>query len=220
MKKSCLVAVIATLAAVAGALAAVAVYLHRREKELDEYERLLFGEDNAETVEPAAGSPQRTRQRCRRINQTPKNAPGMSASCGALFLRRTDLKSTSHSPLRRASSPRRGAKCRDAALKRSTYHETFFALARWCGAGRGGAAGRGDGRELFLYHRGRLPGRQRRSSAGRRWKRTAPAGRCRCWAGSWIRYSPAPPPLACRSWACCTRPPGPRPARTGPATPP
>ena len=42
------------LAAVAGALAAVAVYLHRREKELDEYERLLFGEDDAETVEPEA----------------------------------------------------------------------------------------------------------------------------------------------------------------------
>lgn len=54
MKKSCLIAVIATLAAVAGALAAVAVYLRRREKELDEYERLLFGEDDAETVEPAA----------------------------------------------------------------------------------------------------------------------------------------------------------------------
>ena len=47
MKKSCLVAVIAVLAAVAGAL-----YLNRREKELDEYERLLFGEDDAETVEP------------------------------------------------------------------------------------------------------------------------------------------------------------------------
>ena len=57
MKKSCLIAVIATLAAVAGALAAVAVYLHRREKELDEYERLLFGEDKAETVEPAAEQP-------------------------------------------------------------------------------------------------------------------------------------------------------------------
>ena len=50
MKKSCLVAVITVLAAVAGALAAVAVYLHRREKELDEYERLLFGEDDAATV--------------------------------------------------------------------------------------------------------------------------------------------------------------------------
>ena len=54
MKKSCLIAVIAALAAVAGALVAVAVYLHRREKELDEYERLLFGEDDAATVEPEA----------------------------------------------------------------------------------------------------------------------------------------------------------------------
>ena len=45
MKKSCLIAVITALAAVAGALAAVAVYLHRREKELDEYERLLYSED-------------------------------------------------------------------------------------------------------------------------------------------------------------------------------
>ena len=45
MKKSCLVAVIAVLAAVAGALAAVALYLNRREKELDEYERLLFSDD-------------------------------------------------------------------------------------------------------------------------------------------------------------------------------
>ena len=49
MKKSCLIAVIATLAAVAGALAAV--YLRRREKELDEYERLLFGEDTAAPAE-------------------------------------------------------------------------------------------------------------------------------------------------------------------------
>lgn len=52
MKKSCLVAVMAVLAAVAGALTAVALYLKRREKELDEYERLLFGEDDATTVEP------------------------------------------------------------------------------------------------------------------------------------------------------------------------
>ena len=56
MKKSCLIAVITVLAAVAGALAAVAVYLHRREKELDEYERLLFGEDDAATVEPEAAA--------------------------------------------------------------------------------------------------------------------------------------------------------------------
>ena len=52
MKKSCLVAVIAVLAAVAGALAAVALYLNRREKELDEYARLLIGEHVSETVEP------------------------------------------------------------------------------------------------------------------------------------------------------------------------
>ena len=58
MKKSYLIAVIATLAAIAGALAAAAVYLRRREKELDEYERLLFGEDQAETVDaPAAETP-------------------------------------------------------------------------------------------------------------------------------------------------------------------
>ena len=56
MKKSCLVAVITVLAAVAGALAAVAVYLHRREKELDEYDGLLFGEEDAETVEPEAAA--------------------------------------------------------------------------------------------------------------------------------------------------------------------
>ena len=54
MKKSCLIAVVATLAAVAGALAAVAVYLRRREKELDEYERLLFGEDTAAPAEDTA----------------------------------------------------------------------------------------------------------------------------------------------------------------------
>ena len=53
MKKSCLVAVITVLAAVAGALAAVAVYLHRREKELDEYEQLLFSEDLDEEEAPA-----------------------------------------------------------------------------------------------------------------------------------------------------------------------
>ena len=54
MKKSCLIAVVAVLAAVAGALGAVAIYLRRREKELDENERLLFGEDDAATVEDTA----------------------------------------------------------------------------------------------------------------------------------------------------------------------
>ena len=45
MKKSCLIAVIATLAAVAGALLC------------SSYPTLLFGEDKAETVEPAAEQP-------------------------------------------------------------------------------------------------------------------------------------------------------------------
>jgi aspartokinase len=45
MRKSGLIAVVAALAAVAGALVAIAVYLRRREKELDEYEHLLFSED-------------------------------------------------------------------------------------------------------------------------------------------------------------------------------
>lgn len=48
MKKTYLIAIIAALAAVAGALTAAAIYLRRREKELDEYEKLLFGEDEAE----------------------------------------------------------------------------------------------------------------------------------------------------------------------------
>ena len=46
MKKSCLIAVVAALAAVAGALVAVAVYLRRREKELDEYESLLYSDSD------------------------------------------------------------------------------------------------------------------------------------------------------------------------------
>ena len=53
-KKSTFGAILAFLFAAAGALTAAALYLRRREKELDEYERLLFGEDDAETVEPEA----------------------------------------------------------------------------------------------------------------------------------------------------------------------
>ena len=45
MKKSTFGAVLAFLFAAAGALTAAALYLYHREKELDEYERLLFGED-------------------------------------------------------------------------------------------------------------------------------------------------------------------------------
>ena len=82
MKKSCLIAVIATLAAVAGALAAVAVYLHRREKELDEYERL-----RPRPLSLPQSSPQKTL-----LPRMPQNKPNtekrtrlVPASCGALF---------------------------------------------------------------------------------------------------------------------------------------
>ena len=57
MKKTTFGAVLAFLFAAAGALTAAALYLYHREKELDEYERLLFGEDKAETIEPAAEQP-------------------------------------------------------------------------------------------------------------------------------------------------------------------
>ena len=45
MKKSTLVALLVFLSAVAGALAAAYFYLVKREKELDEYEQMLFSED-------------------------------------------------------------------------------------------------------------------------------------------------------------------------------
>lgn len=45
MKKSTFGAVLAFLFAAAGVLTAAAIYLYRREKELDEYERLLFNDE-------------------------------------------------------------------------------------------------------------------------------------------------------------------------------
>ncbi len=45
MKKSTIIALLVALAAVAGVLGALYVYVLRREKELDEYEQLLFGEE-------------------------------------------------------------------------------------------------------------------------------------------------------------------------------
>ena len=45
MKKSTFGAILAFLLAAAGALTAAALYLRRREKELDEYERLLYSDD-------------------------------------------------------------------------------------------------------------------------------------------------------------------------------
>ena len=57
MKKSTFGAILACLFAAAGALTAAALYLYHREKELDEYERLLFGEDKAEPAEAPADAP-------------------------------------------------------------------------------------------------------------------------------------------------------------------
>ena len=45
MSKTSFGAALAFLFAAAGALTAAALYLHRREKELDEYEKLLFSDD-------------------------------------------------------------------------------------------------------------------------------------------------------------------------------
>ena len=45
MKKSTFGAVLAFMFAADGALTAAALYLYHREKELDEYERLLFSDD-------------------------------------------------------------------------------------------------------------------------------------------------------------------------------
>lgn len=45
MKRSTFGAILAFLFAAAGALTAAELYLRRREKELDEYERLLYSDD-------------------------------------------------------------------------------------------------------------------------------------------------------------------------------
>lgn len=60
MKKSTFGAVLAFLFAAAGALTAAALYLYRREKELDEYENLLFSDeygDEDEEDEPYEEAP-------------------------------------------------------------------------------------------------------------------------------------------------------------------
>ena len=54
MKKSTVVALLVFLSAVAGALAAGYCYLLKREKELDEYEQMLFSEEYEEDDLPAA----------------------------------------------------------------------------------------------------------------------------------------------------------------------
>ncbi|MDL2219378.1 phosphatase [Ruminococcaceae bacterium OttesenSCG-928-O06] len=53
MRKSTVVALFVALAAVAGVLGALYVYILRRERELDEYEQLLFSEDfNDDLLDP------------------------------------------------------------------------------------------------------------------------------------------------------------------------
>ena len=54
MKKSTVVALLVFLSAVAGALVAGYCYLLKREKELDEYEQMLFSEEYEEDDLPAA----------------------------------------------------------------------------------------------------------------------------------------------------------------------
>lgn len=51
MSKTSFGAALAFLFAAAGALTAAALYLHRREKELDEYEKLLFSDDMDDDVD-------------------------------------------------------------------------------------------------------------------------------------------------------------------------
>ena len=60
MKQSTFAAIIVFLAAATGALAAAWMYIRRREKELDEYEQLLFSEDFDE--EPGAPPPVKSPQ--------------------------------------------------------------------------------------------------------------------------------------------------------------
>lgn len=57
MKHSTFVAVLLFLAGAVGALTAAWLYIRRREKELDEYESLLFSEDFDEDEAPEADEP-------------------------------------------------------------------------------------------------------------------------------------------------------------------
>lgn len=62
MKKSTFAAIVLFLSAAVGALTAAWLYIRRREKELDEYEQLLFSEDADEDLMdepiPAEEAPQ------------------------------------------------------------------------------------------------------------------------------------------------------------------
>lgn len=58
MKKSTFAAILAFIAAATGALVAAALYIRRREKELDEYEQLLFSEDFNDSIEEEEAEPE------------------------------------------------------------------------------------------------------------------------------------------------------------------
>ena len=55
MKKSTFGVALAFIAAAAGVLTAVALYLRRREKELDEYEQLLYADDDFDDTRSRVG---------------------------------------------------------------------------------------------------------------------------------------------------------------------
>lgn len=88
MKKTGFIAAVAALSAAAGALAVGAVYLRRREKELDEYEELLFGEGLGENkdsvpaeeiveveIEPVEASAEEMEESTEEPEQAPEEEP-------------------------------------------------------------------------------------------------------------------------------------------------
>ncbi|MDD4849622.1 MAG: phosphatase [Gemmiger sp.] len=83
MKKSTFGAALAFLAAATGALTAAALYLHHREKELDEYEKLLFNEDyedmDAEEDAEAMGEDEFIIPEAAAAGVTPAEAAGTDA---------------------------------------------------------------------------------------------------------------------------------------------
>lgn len=70
MKKSTFAAVLAFLACATGALTAFALYLRRREKELAEYEQLLF--DAGEEEEEAQEEPAKEEEYVLSVDETPE----------------------------------------------------------------------------------------------------------------------------------------------------
>ena len=52
------------------------------------------------------------------------------------FIRRIDLKSTSHSPLRRGQLPWQGSQVQGCGFVTGVHiHETIFVVGRWCHSG-------------------------------------------------------------------------------------